>query len=175
LPLSKEENWMSGKFNGEVKAAQTYLSKHGYYVGAVDGLFGPKTESATLLFQTSSGLTSPDGVIDESTKRAMTRPRYDHQNDVPDSTDENSSALYKYSAGERVQVSVGSSPGYLEREVSASSVNSVRLLSWFHYSQCANAKKTKLFSLSLSLSLSLSSLFSTPYILRHAGCVECRC
>ena len=120
--LSKDENWITGTSNSEVKAAQTYLSLHGYYNGAMDGLFGPKTEEATLLFQNISGLASPDGIIDETTKRAMIRPRFDHQKDVlqqqPSSSLPNATSRVssKYLAGDRVDISVGSSPGYLERE-----------------------------------------------------------
>lgn len=54
--------WMSGN---DVAAVQQRLTDLGYTeVGAVDGLFGPKTKSALLLFKEANRLTE-DGVVDQ--------------------------------------------------------------------------------------------------------------
>src|SRR5262245_13924812 len=46
----------------EVRAAQDYLARLGYYGGPIDGLNGPKTRTAVASSQTDSGLT-PDGRV----------------------------------------------------------------------------------------------------------------
>ena len=46
----------------EVRAAQDYLSRLGYYGGPVDGIYGPKTRTAVANYQTDSGLP-PDGKV----------------------------------------------------------------------------------------------------------------
>ena len=53
-----------------VKQVQQKLSGWGYYKGAVDGIFGSKTEEAVKFFQRKNGLT-PDGVVGTKTLEAL--------------------------------------------------------------------------------------------------------
>ncbi len=53
-----------------VKVLQEKLSQLGYSVGAVDGVFGPMTESAVLKFQQEKGLDA-DGVVGNQTWGAL--------------------------------------------------------------------------------------------------------
>ena len=46
----------------EVRAAQDYLARLGYYGGPIDGINGPKTRTAVANYQTDSGLP-PDGKV----------------------------------------------------------------------------------------------------------------
>jgi len=46
----------------DVKLLQTYLSINGYDAGTPDGIFGNKTKSAVIAFQTANNLT-PDGIV----------------------------------------------------------------------------------------------------------------
>jgi peptidoglycan hydrolase-like protein with peptidoglycan-binding domain len=46
----------------EVRAAQDYLARLGYYGGPIDGINGPKTRAAVANYQTDSGLP-PDGKV----------------------------------------------------------------------------------------------------------------
>lgn len=56
--------------DGTVRKAQAALNEQGYDVGAVDGRFGPNTESAVRRFQAKSGLTQ-SGTLDGSTLSAL--------------------------------------------------------------------------------------------------------
>lgn len=56
--------------NEEVKTLQSYLNSKGYNCGLVDGLFGPKTKKAVILFQKANNLT-PDGIVGPKTKAMM--------------------------------------------------------------------------------------------------------
>ena len=49
---------------------QTLLSTLGFYEGAIDGLFGPKTEAAVRAYQRHAGL-SVDGVVGPKTHAAL--------------------------------------------------------------------------------------------------------
>lgn len=53
-----------------VKKVQTRLKKWGFYNGAVDGIYGQKTESAVKAFQRRNGLTA-DGIVGKKTAAAM--------------------------------------------------------------------------------------------------------
>lgn len=53
-----------------VKTLQQKLLELGYNIGAVDGVFGPKTEVAVLKFQTDNGLDI-DGVVGDQTWDAL--------------------------------------------------------------------------------------------------------
>ncbi|MEU5510833.1 GH25 family lysozyme [Streptomyces fungicidicus] len=55
----------TGSKGAAVKAAQTQLASSGHSI-AVDGVFGPKTRSATIAFQKAHGL-SADGIIGPNT------------------------------------------------------------------------------------------------------------
>jgi peptidoglycan hydrolase-like protein with peptidoglycan-binding domain len=61
-----------GSTGEKVRLIQAWLSLHGFQV-AVDGGFGPATESAVARFQTARGLP-PTGVVDEATYAGLVRP-----------------------------------------------------------------------------------------------------
>ena len=79
--LRMNENWKTDDMTCDVVNVQKYLKRHGYYSGTVDGLFGPMTEQAVVVFQKVAGLVE-DGIVGEITKRAIVRPRFDHEQDV---------------------------------------------------------------------------------------------
>ena len=54
----------------QVKTVQTKLKRWGYYTGAVDGIYGPKTKAAVKSFQKKNGL-SVDGVVGPKTAAAL--------------------------------------------------------------------------------------------------------
>ncbi|MBR4800252.1 MAG: spore cortex-lytic enzyme [Clostridia bacterium] len=53
-----------------VKTMQTKLIRWGYLQGTADGVFGPKTKAAVILFQKRNGLVA-DGVVGTKTAQAM--------------------------------------------------------------------------------------------------------
>ena len=53
-----------------VKELQRALKSVGFTVGTVDGVFGPSTEHALMMFQTAHKL-SPDGVLGPATRAAL--------------------------------------------------------------------------------------------------------
>ncbi|MEZ4357742.1 MAG: M14 family metallopeptidase [Eubacteriales bacterium] len=61
-----------GMSGTDVMEIQALLKKMGYDVGAIDGYFGPRTQSAVIAFQRNFGLT-PDGVIGANTYKVMER------------------------------------------------------------------------------------------------------
>src|ERR687894_268422 len=62
-----------GQTGDRVKAAQEWLSFHGVNV-IPDGDFGPATEAAVRQFQKTKKVTAGNGVIDESTWKALVEP-----------------------------------------------------------------------------------------------------
>jgi GH24 family phage-related lysozyme (muramidase) len=62
-----------GSKGAEVKLAQTYLRDAGYEVGAIDGVFGKKTDAAVRKFQSDNIdiCKSIDGVIGTKTWKAL--------------------------------------------------------------------------------------------------------
>ena len=54
----------------ENKTIQTKLKRWGYYTGAIDGIYGPKTKQAVRYFQSKNGLTV-DGIVGKKTAAAM--------------------------------------------------------------------------------------------------------
>ena len=59
-----------GARGGEVKEVQRRLKNWGYYLGNVDGIYGPATVKAVKSFQKKNGLTA-DGIVGASTYRAL--------------------------------------------------------------------------------------------------------
>ena len=59
-----------GSSGSIVKKIQTKLKNWGYYKGTVDGVYGPKTKSAVILFQKRNGLTA-DGIVGTKTFAAL--------------------------------------------------------------------------------------------------------
>lgn len=53
-----------------VKTMQQRLIKWGYLTGTADGVFGPKTKAAVILFQKRNGLVA-DGIVGTKTAQAM--------------------------------------------------------------------------------------------------------
>ena len=51
-------------------ALQADLQATGYYKGAIDGIYGPKTVDAVEQLQTDSGLP-PTGLVDQATALAL--------------------------------------------------------------------------------------------------------
>lgn len=62
--------WRRGSSGSEVRTIQTKLRRWGYYSGAVDGIYGARTEQAVRHFQRVNGLTQ-DGVCGAQTLRAL--------------------------------------------------------------------------------------------------------
>ena len=60
----------NGSKGALVKTVQTKLKNWGYYTGAVDGVYGPKTVAAVKYFQKKNGLTQ-DGIVGVKTAAAM--------------------------------------------------------------------------------------------------------
>ena len=52
------------------KTVQTKLKRWGYYTGAIDGIYGPKTKAAVKYFQQKNGLTV-DGIVGKQTAAAL--------------------------------------------------------------------------------------------------------
>ena len=60
-PDAFADSWRRGSSGETVKKIQRRLSDWGYYSGAVDGVYGARTEEAVKKFQKKNGLTA-DGV-----------------------------------------------------------------------------------------------------------------
>lgn len=54
-----------------IKQKQCLLAYLGYYIGAIDGVWGTLSQIATKAFQMDFGLP-PDGIVNESTEKALT-------------------------------------------------------------------------------------------------------
>ena len=61
-----------GMRGDHVLTLQKLLSEKGFYIGALDGVFGNQTLKATKTFQSSNGLTA-DGVADKETLQYLAR------------------------------------------------------------------------------------------------------
>lgn len=64
------ELYKKGSSGATVTEIQTRLKEWGYYSGAVDGVYGSKTEAAVKYFQSSNGL-SADGQVGNQTLAAL--------------------------------------------------------------------------------------------------------
>ena len=62
-----------GSTGNEVKQIQTRLKSWGYYNGAIDGVYGSKTQAAVKSFQRANGLTA-DGIAGPKTLEAIGLP-----------------------------------------------------------------------------------------------------
>lgn len=62
-----------GSTGNEVKQIQTRLKSWGYYSGAIDGVYGSKTQAAVKSFQRANGLTA-DGIAGPKTLAAIGLP-----------------------------------------------------------------------------------------------------
>ncbi|MDO4743410.1 MAG: spore cortex-lytic enzyme [bacterium] len=62
-----------GSRGSEVTKIQTRLKNWGYYAGAVDGIYGTRTQAAVKKFQRANGLTA-DGVAGPRTLQALGLP-----------------------------------------------------------------------------------------------------
>lgn len=62
-----------GDSGGQVVTIQEKLKRWGYYDGAVDGVFGSRTQAAVVKFQRTNGLTA-DGVVGANTLQALGMP-----------------------------------------------------------------------------------------------------
>jgi cell wall-associated NlpC family hydrolase len=60
----------TGSTGADVVQLQTELNYIGYNVGATDGIFGVKTQSEVVAFQTANSLT-PDGIVGSITATAL--------------------------------------------------------------------------------------------------------
>lgn len=59
-----------GSSGADTELLQLALSRSGWYTGAIDGIFGPATQSALIAFQQSFGLT-PDGIAGPAVWNAL--------------------------------------------------------------------------------------------------------
>ncbi|MGI8502281.1 MAG: peptidoglycan-binding domain-containing protein [Hassallia sp.] len=59
-----------GTVSPAVRDVQAFLRQRGFYYGTIDGIYGPNTYSAVLVFQRSRNLT-PDGRIGASTWESL--------------------------------------------------------------------------------------------------------
>lgn len=72
IPTLEEQEVLSkrGSYGSEVTAIQKKLKNWGYYTGAVDGIYGSRTEAAVRYFQRKNGLVV-DGIAGKNTLAAM--------------------------------------------------------------------------------------------------------
>ena len=59
-----------GSRGEEVKAAQSFFTRQGFYTGPINGIFDDKTRLAVTKFQNSKKIT-PTGIIGPTTRAAM--------------------------------------------------------------------------------------------------------
>ena len=60
-----------GSQGADVQLLQQRLIALGLLTGAADGVFGPGTKAAVIQFQTTEGITPADGVVGETTWKAL--------------------------------------------------------------------------------------------------------
>ena len=63
---------MNGSSGNAVKIVQKVLKSNGYYLGTIDGLFGPMTRVAVIQFQTAKVLPA-DGIVGARTWHALSK------------------------------------------------------------------------------------------------------
>ncbi len=67
---TKISNVVDALTSAQNKTVQTKLKRWGYYTGAVDGIYGPKTKQAVINFQRKNGLVA-DGIVGKKTAAAL--------------------------------------------------------------------------------------------------------
>ena len=70
LPVAADSVLRRGSTGDAVVTVQKKLKQWGYYTGAVDGIFGSRTEAAVRYFQRKNGLTA-DGIVGKKTAAAL--------------------------------------------------------------------------------------------------------
>ena len=73
LSIDTPSHATAGVSEGNVTELQTVLAREGFYVGTIDGIYGPFTAQAVRAFQASRGLPQT-GMTDDSTLRALFTP-----------------------------------------------------------------------------------------------------
>ncbi len=73
LPSNPIRNLYQGCTGNDVADLQRQLKDAGFNCGAVDGIFGPRTNSAVIALQKARGLV-PDGLVGPQTRQALNRP-----------------------------------------------------------------------------------------------------
>ncbi|RAQ40448.1 peptidoglycan-binding protein [Arthrospira sp. O9.13F] len=68
----REMTLARGTEGAQVAGLQQRLEVHGFSVGRIDSLFGPRTERSLIQFQLAKGLR-PTGVVDRSTWQALSK------------------------------------------------------------------------------------------------------
>ncbi|MFS8116897.1 MAG: peptidoglycan-binding domain-containing protein [Microcoleus sp.] len=63
---------MNGSSGNAVRIVQKVLQLNGYYLGTIDGLFGPMTRVAVIQLQTDKGLPA-DGIVGKRTWHALSK------------------------------------------------------------------------------------------------------
>ena len=81
-----------GSRGSEVEALQTLLADRGYSPGSSDGVFGNKTRTAVMAFQTDQGLVS-DGIVGPATMAALADAPASSGDSASDDSDTDTSTI----------------------------------------------------------------------------------
>ena len=110
----------------QVKTIQTKLKRWGYYTGAVDGIYGPKTKAAVKSFQKKNGLTA-DGIVGKKTAAALGMSLSNTDNSSTSNNDLYllAKCVYAEARGESYTGQVAVAAGILNRVKSASFPNTI--------------------------------------------------
>lgn len=108
------------------KTVQTKLKKWGYYKGAIDGIYGPKTKEAVRYFQRKNGLAA-DGIVGPKTAAALGMSLGSTSSSTQSSSDLNLLArcIYAEARGEPYVGQVAVAAVVLNRVKSASFPNTI--------------------------------------------------
>jgi peptidoglycan hydrolase-like protein with peptidoglycan-binding domain len=71
-PVDVAQVLMTGARGDQVRPLQGDLQEHGFPMGDIDGVYGPRTRAAVATFQTAHGLAAT-GTADETTLQALAR------------------------------------------------------------------------------------------------------
>lgn len=110
----------------QTKTIQTRLKNWGYYTGAVDGIYGPKTKAAVIAFQKKNGLVA-DGIVGPKTAAAIGISLGSTSTSSTSSSDLNLLArcVYAEARGESYQGQVAVAAVVLNRVKSSSFPNTI--------------------------------------------------